>query len=336
MIAWLPFHRSANIASIRLRCLYPIQHLKLLGIESELFDYANIENYHTIIFVKAYSAEDIVLAEKLKEKGKQIIFDICDNHSAINMDDIQYIDKVNRLNKMLSIADKVTVPTHELGVLLKAQNFLVVPDALENISPSFPISPLAIKNNLSRIWKQVFNQKPPLRLIWFGNAGDESPRNGMHDLKHIENDLLAVKSKTPFRLDVLSNCETTFNKLFSSSSIDIHFHKWNPKKFRTLMYHADICLIPVTKNSITQGKSANRVITSLLLNTPVIADSIASYQAFKPFIHTGSWAQNIISISQNSAKEKQRVLLGKDFIFEKYTPENIAKQWAKAIDIPSP
>lgn len=305
-----------------------------MGIKSELFDDTNIDQYDTVIFIKAYSAENIALAEKLKEKGKQIIFDICDNHSAIDTKASQHEDKVTRLNKMLSIADKVTVPTHELGVLLNTQDFLVVPDALENIKPTYPVSPLAIKNSFNRMWQRTLYRKPPLHLIWFGNAGAASPINGMYDLKRIENELLEVAKVVPFRLDVLSNCEATFKELFESSALNIHFKKWNQKCFKALMYNADISLIPVTENSVTRGKSANRVITSLLFDTPVIANRIVSYEPFEPFIHIENWTQNILSIYQAPDKEKQRTALGKAYIFEKYKAENLAKKWAEAINTP--
>jgi len=52
-----------------------------------------------VVFSKAYTNKDIVIAERLRAGGTKIVFDLCDNHFLLGE------DRNARLKKMFELAD---------------------------------------------------------------------------------------------------------------------------------------------------------------------------------------------------------------------------------------
>ncbi|MBW4644620.1 MAG: glycosyltransferase [Goleter apudmare HA4340-LM2] len=83
MLIWKTNDLNINIASVRYRCLLPLQYLELIGYNSCVYAKNEQIKFHNksdiIIFVKSFSAHDLDLAQKANKAGMPIILDICDN-----------------------------------------------------------------------------------------------------------------------------------------------------------------------------------------------------------------------------------------------------------------
>jgi hypothetical protein len=189
-----------------------------------------------------------------------------------------------------------------------------------------------LRNGLKNIKSVLTNQPKTINLVWFGNAGNKEPSSGLYDLKKIEHELAETSKKLPIRLNITSNNKGIYRELFGECKIETQYHDWSLKKFPKLMSTMDLSLIPITINNITNGKSPNRVITSLLHGVPVIADLIPSYKQFENDIMNGNWSENIQLYSRNRAIHINKAEIAKERILNQYSCKTISQSWIKAIN----
>ncbi|HEV3365572.1 MAG TPA: glycosyltransferase, partial [Acidimicrobiia bacterium] len=105
------------------------------------------------------------------------------------------------------------------------------------------------------------------------------------------------------------------------------FRRWSTRTFRSIMNRADICLLPISLNPFTACKTSNRVVTSLTLGVPVVADLIPSYEEFVPYILVSNWEQHLERYASSRELRQQHVREGQEFIARRFAPEAIAEQW---------
>ncbi|HVJ82191.1 MAG TPA: hypothetical protein VNC50_14080, partial [Planctomycetia bacterium] len=255
LVGWLPSAPTRELAGARLRCFLPLQYLAARGVAGEIFDPARSDRYDVCVFQKRYAEEDLRLAAELKWSGRRVILDQCDNHLYDPERRPVYQERAERLRRMLALADLVTVPTPELGRALGAP-FAVVDDALD------PVTPPTLKQRALALLQNARRRK---RLLWFGNAGHDYPPFGLIDLARILGDLNQVAERCSIELLVISNDEAAAARATAGASFPVLYRRYETATFQSLARTADLCLLPVTENDFTRGKSVNRPALALRL-----------------------------------------------------------------------
>jgi hypothetical protein len=316
VIAWKPARPTPEIASVRLRCYRPLEYLRAAGWTCEIFDRTQMHRYRIVIFQKAYGEEDLAIAAHLRGIGVRTVFDLCDNHF------VGPLDRTERLRRMIDSVDAVTVATAELAKVT-GRRAHVIDDALDTVERDWR----------SRLRRMAFRGKTrrPLRVAWFGNAGQEDPPFGLIDLGRIRPQLEALHSRRPLHLTVISNSRASFNRFLGGARFPLGYHDWDNRLYQRILRGQDLCVIPISVNAVTRCKTVNRLALSLLLGVPAAADSIPSYEELRPFALLGDWDDGLYDYLLDDARRWAAVRLGQRYLRAKYTPERVVEQWAAVL-----
>jgi hypothetical protein len=326
-IAWKSLG-GIKSASFRYRALLPCKYLKHEGWPCEIFNYRNLDKYKLVVFQKLYDDESLNLVQILKSQGVITVFDLCDNQFQNQLNDTPSVlsDRRERLQKMIDSVDMISVSTPELKKVIGSKTDkipVVIDDAIE--VPHLHIlgkGYLKLKETFKRI------QNNSLNIVWYGTAGIKNPPYGMIDLAEILPSLEKIHKEIPINLTVISNSKSIFKNYFSSPKIPVKYYGWKLATFPYIFSQNDVCLIPVNLNPLTQCKTSNRLILSLLFNVPVIADKIPSYEEFNEFVLFSDWEMNLRKYAFNQTLRQQHVKKGKEYILSKYDKNRVVSQWS--------
>lgn len=326
-IAWKPFINDANVASARLRAFVPCRYLKEAGWRCEIFDPKNLDAYELVIFQKAYDEESLALVESLRTRGVKTVFDLCDNHF-YNPDDLPVLrERAERLRRMITAVDAVSVSTPELGKLIDG-GCVVIDDAVE--VPRSNTLGAAVEHLPDRV--ENIQSPHPLRVVWYGGAGSENPPFGIIDLPRAFPYLEALHTQTPLELTVISNNQEWFQKYAGNVSFPARYCEWRLDTFAQIFPRQDVCIIPMALNPLTTCKTNNRLVLSLLMGVPVIADKIPSYAEFQEFVLFGDWPNNLRTYASDPELRRQHVQAGRRYIRSKYNKERVISQWSALLE----
>jgi hypothetical protein len=280
-----------------------------------------MDRYRTVIFQKAYSEEDLDIASHLRGLGTRTVFDLCDNHfyNPTGRDD--YRARADRLQRMIDRVDAVTVATPELAKLVNRPS-TIIDDALDAVEPA----------GWSILRKILPRGRRPLRLVWFGNAGQDDPPFGLIDLARIRPQLELLHECRPIELTVISNSRASFNRYLDSVRFPVGYHEWNNARYQRILRRQDLCIIPVSPNPFTLCKTVNRLALALLLGLPVVADPIPSYEELRPFAFMENWQGGLHQYVRDIARQRAHIRAGSAFLRAKYTAERVVKQWTSVLD----
>lgn len=318
-VAWKPFTPRDDVASVRVRCLVPQQLMAGAGWRSEIFDPSSSESYDLVVFQKAYETADLDLAERLSSHGVRIVFDLCDNHFH-NPDGLpELAERAGRLGRMIELADAVTVSSPRLVDLVEKDPVFLVDDALDPV-----IAPARARRPGRRA------RKGGARLVWFGHAGSDNPRFGLVDLGGIVPDLNRLHSHLPIDLTVVTNSKVAYRRHLAPAGFPTRYVPWKLRTFASVLAGADMTLLPITVNPFTICKTSNRIVTSLMLGAPVVADLIPSYEEFAPYVLVGNWEAQVARYTREPELRRHHVEEGGAFIRRRFAPEVIAEQWSRA------
>jgi hypothetical protein len=323
-IAWKSFSDSPDKASARLRSFLPCRYLREAGWRCEIFEGSNVASYELVIFQKAYDEESIMLAKSLTGRGVKTVFDLSDNHF-YNPDDLPALRKrAARLCRMIETVDAVSVSTPELGKLIKHEDCVVIDDVVDAPQSNAVLSALSNLRerlrNISSAW--------PLRVVWYGNAGAENPPFGLIDLPRALPHLEALNTQTPVELTIISNSEELFRKYLGKVSFPVRYYEWSHDTFPRIFRRQDLCIIPVASNPFTVCKTNNRLVLSLLMGVPVVADEIPSYGEFRDFVLFSDWQNSLRAYAADQELRRQHVLRGQRYIRAKYNKGRVVSQWS--------
>ena len=322
-IAWKPFSANPDRASARLRSFLPCRYLREAGWRCEIFEPANVGSYDLVIFQKAYDEESIRLAQSLTDRGAKTVFDLSDNHF-FNPDDVPALrERAERLRRMIKVVDAVSVSTPELGKLIEHGDCVVIDDVVE--AP--PENAFSLLSDLKE-WFTHFLSARPLRIVWYGNAGPDGPTFGLTHLPGVLPHLEALSAQTDLELTVISNSEELFRKHLGTVSFPVRYYEWNHETFPRIFRRQDVCIIPVAANPFTACKTNNRLVLSLLLGVPVIADPIPSYEEFRDFVLFSDWTHSLQTYANDTELRRQHVRRAQRYIRAKYTRERVVSQWS--------
>ncbi|HEY9768117.1 MAG TPA: hypothetical protein V6C71_06350 [Coleofasciculaceae cyanobacterium] len=326
MIAWKS-PGGIKSASFRYRAFLPCKYLRQKGWSCEIFNYKNLEKYQIVVFQKLYDRENLELVKILKSKGVITIFDLCDNHFYYRLEDaLALAERTERLQTMLELVDVVSVSTPELKNLIGGKTDkipVVIDDAIE-----LPRLNILSKEYLKLRQKITKIKNNCLNIIWYGNAGTTNPPYGMIDLVKVLPSLEKLNQNIPLSLTVISNSKTSFKQYVSSAKIPVKYHPWQLSSFPYIFSQNDVCIIPISLNQLTRCKTNNRLVLSLLLGVPVVADKIPSYEEFSEFVLFSNWEKNLHRYALNSMLRQQHIEQGKEYIVAKYNRNRVVSQWS--------
>src|SRR5262249_44657517 len=173
-----------------------------------------------------------------------------------------------------------------------------------------------------------WSRRRPLRLIWFGNAGEVSPPFGIVDLARLVPVLEAMHVRQPLSVTVVSNSRAAFERHLAEVRFPIHYHEWVTARFVRLFRRHHLCLIPVNINPFTVCKTVNRLALSLLLGIPAVADWIPSYEELRECAFFGDWQQSVASHASDPSLGHLQVRKARAYLRAKYTPRRVVQQWS--------
>lgn len=262
-IGWFPAGDFKN-ASVRLRSYYIIDFLKNEGIEVKIND----TSPDVLIFQKCLSEDKLEVALLAKKKKKHLIYDISDN---VRSDMNKYRQAFNIAKTFITTSDKVVVN----GVGLK-KYFLdkFRKDAFIIEDPYPPEAPKIKKkhhgSDPSLVWHGYFKNMlmyvfgqfmSPFDIKLWKKSGLEKPI----DFRKIGQKLITV-SEPEMSLRFLANRPTY---LYPSTY---------PKAIK-LIIKGDIGIAPLRLWDVDCfGKSANKIVSYMMLGLPTIASPIPAYE----------------------------------------------------------
>lgn len=260
---------ESNLASIRLRTAVGITAARALGIESLVSDGKTNHNVAAIVVGKLDYITDTGRSERwlcrlkhLKENGTKIVVDYTDNHIATaSLAASFYREAIN-------ISDLVVTSSHKLFEHVKnytGRDSIVLDDPIE-----------------VSIYKPIAKKNSTKTALWFGHAS-----NLPYLFDYLVNQ---YKSITNRRLIVMTNTHQFpdhYVELLDTPNLrnlEILVVPWSKKDLITAASISDFCLIPAgLDDSRKSGASSNRLLTSLALGLPTLADQLDSYTPFKKY-----------------------------------------------------
>ncbi|HVL06287.1 MAG TPA: hypothetical protein VM388_09870 [Acidimicrobiales bacterium] len=314
-VRWVPAAYTEAIASARLRCYRPARALAEAGWNSRILTRHLPSRPDVVVFQKAYGPAHLALASRMQRRGAAVVFDLCDNHFYATSDDPRSAERVERLRRMIGLADVVTASTPTLASRIDHPRVVVVDDAIDVAGPALDASPVTRR-----------------RLVWFGNAGSEAEHYGMADLGAILHDLSQVAKTVSCELVVVSNSAPAFERYVGGSGLEARYQPWTPASVERALRSADIALLPVQANEFTLCKTANRVVTSLLHGLATVAGRIPSYEEFSPYIRFESWQEHVGAYLADPELRAGDVAGGQAYIADRFPPGHLGEQWAGALE----
>lgn len=325
IVAWKTIGNE-NVASSRLRAFLPIRYLKDKKdkrYKVEIFDRKKMDSYSCVIFQKTYDIETVEMAKRLRRMGIKTVFDLCDNHFYCSSNSPEEQKRINLLTEMINTVDLVTVSTPQLGRLIPNKPHIVIDDAIEYYESNF------WKDNF---WAWKIRNDKTKRIVWFGNAGSESPRFGMIDIQKVLPALKKISKIFSISLTIISNSKSLFDKYIGKTDFPTRYIEWKRTSYFYQLKQHDICVIPADLNPFTEVKTNNRVITALQAGLGVVADRLPSYAEFEKMILFENWEENIVKYIEDESLKQHYVSQAKDYIEQRYGKNHTVKQWESLFD----
>jgi len=326
-VGWKPKSSSKDVASVRFRCLSPMEELQRSGFEIELYSEESdaADRYAAVIFSKLYSAADQKLAEKLRAKSVKTILDLSDNHFYNPNNLPEYVTAAANMRKMSELVDRVICCSSHLAQVVSQEAKLrrpplVVGDAVEQmILPLDASSPFAERG------------KNPFRILWFGSHGSPNAPAGMEDILRIRTHLQAAHAMTKSELTVLSNNAEKYRALEPKIGIPSTYLEWSDGTLMSALAKTNLVVIPVSVNPFTKCKSNNRAVTALWHGVPLIADRIPAYEDLRNFLFLDDWEAGFKHALAGSREIQIRTTAGSAYVRQNFNISRIAGEWRRAL-----
>ncbi|MBL8546121.1 MAG: hypothetical protein JNL81_06635 [Hyphomonadaceae bacterium] len=324
LVGWKPKSDDPSVASVRFRCLSPLNALREQGFPVEVFDPARAAEYSLVVFSKLYDAENVKLARSLTSQGIKTVVDLSDNHFYNPYDLPAYKTAGAQLREMIDTVSGVICCSAHLAKTVSREltlrrPALVVGDAVEAI-------------DLGDSSRSAFARPEgePFRILWFGSHGSPNAPAGMEDLLTVRGRLDAAAQRAPVELVVVSNDRAKFEALRPQLNIESRYVEWDGAKFGGELARANVVIIPVNANPFTLCKSNNRLATALWYGVPVLADRIPAYDELAPFAFIDDWEAGMRHCMASSREAQLRTMAGSAYVRTRFNIREIAAQWRQA------
>lgn len=214
-----------HLASYRYRIKIPSDYLKSQGHKVVI---GKPENADVGVFSKHFNAMDAEIARQPTRYG-QVVFDVCDYH----------LEGPHRAHyeRMMNIADQITVGTDEMARLIKKEmghESTVIHDPYEFL-------------------EREPNYREGLNLLWFGHPSNLSPL-----------------------IFEIENCRISgyWLKVISQPNSLIPCVPWSMDAMYKGLEETDIVIIPQEDTKANRCKGANRMVESIRAGRFVIANDL--------------------------------------------------------------
>jgi len=327
LIGWKPKSEDPAVASVRFRCLTPLQDLQRQGFPVELYRPERASQYDLVVFSKLYARAEQELARELKAGGATLALDLSDNHLYNPRGLGQYETAAADLRAMSKIVDQLICCSSALAGYMSAELKpsaapIVVGDAVEgHVLPADAASP--------------FEPGPDgkFRIVWFGSHGSPNAEAGMTDLLRLRGRLEHASRIRDCELVVLSNSQDLYDELAPQLPIPSRYRDWNEASFMEELARANLIVIPITPNPFTKCKTNNRLATALWYRIPTLSDRIPAYDDLREFAFLGAWDEGFDHALSFSRESRIRTEAGAAFVRSNFNTLNNAADWRRAFKL---
>lgn len=296
-LVFLTNKKDKNTASFRLRCSRVVEGLKFNGINAKI--YSGSERPDKVVFSKFYDSNALEFAKYFKRQyGSKLYLDLCDNHFYSQKTDDLFRMRIQDLIKMIEAVDIVVVSSEYLKKVVLDKTAIKKP--IYVIEDLVEFSSLELPFHLKKIVKYFFYlayafflkfsfNKTRLKIVWYGNHGSRYAEGGMEDIKFLKHTLESLNKNNKVLLTIISNSYWKYRAVIKEVNVPSFYLPYDYEYISFGLSRNDICVIPVTRNEFTLGKTANRLTTALAHSLQVYADAIPSYQSFKNISYLNKW-----------------------------------------------
>ncbi len=307
---------DSNLASVRLRTALGIKSAQALGHESFVSD-AKIDQVVDAVIVgkldyitdSARPARWLKRLKTLKQRGTQIIVDYTDHHMVTNS------PAANFYKEVINLSDLVITSSKKLSEHIRThtgKKTIILDDPIE-----VPIcKPITRKNGIKT-------------ALWFGHAS-----NLPYLFDYLVNH---YKSRANRRLIVMTNLHPlpeNYIALLDAANLinlEILVVPWNKKDLQTAASISDFALIPAgIDDPRKSGASSNRLLTSLAMGLPTLADQLDSYTSLKSYF-ADIKTTNIDDMFDNPEHWFEKVESAQRIIDRNNTVQSAERRWRQAI-----
>lgn len=324
------------MASARIRCLNTLGQLGKQHYPAELYSEKNESDYRIVVFSKAYTNKEIVIARRLRDRGTKIVFDLCDNHFLLGE------DRNARLKEMFELADHWVVSSEALGKVVTStmgsvKPLTVIEDAVEETLSGSKADIVGwVKAHIELYKLDQFisanHVNRTTHLVWFGNHKAGYKDSGLAHVNKIRPVLEKVNQSDALALTVISNSRNVFDQVFTDWQLPVFYLNWSAHTFYKAMKRHKIAVIPIDVNEFTNVKTNNRIALSLFLGLGVVADGIDSYQEFSGCSFLDGWESGLRSYLEQPELLDEHVQCARRLIQEKFSIEIIAGKWRELFE----
>jgi hypothetical protein len=335
-IGWKPQNYERRVASARIRCLNTLRQLGKQHFPAELYREKNEADYRIVVFSKAYTNKEIVIARRLRDRGTKIVFDLCDNHFLLGE------DRNARLKEMFELADHWVVSSEALGKVVTStmgsvKPLTVIEDAVEETLSGSKVDIVGwVKAHIELYKLDQFisanHVNRTTHIVWFGNHKAGYKDSGLAHVNKIRPVLEKVNQSDALALTVISNSRNVFDQVFTDWQLPVFYLNWSAHTFYKAMKRHKIAVIPIDVNEFTNVKTNNRIALSLFLGLGVVADGIDSYQEFSGCSFLDGWESGLRSYLEQPELLDEHVQCARRLIQEKFSIEIIAGKWRELFE----
>lgn len=322
-VSFGPLYRNArgkvtsDLASTRYRALLPARYLAGRGHEVQMVTsdesfwseakYAQITG-EAVVFGKSLDERNESVAVALRNAGRRVIFDICDNHFDTPTLGAHY-------RRMIELADDVVASTQTMADIVRSvcgREARVIFDPLEG--------------NRSAV--RFATDHSPVRLMWFGHPLNlDTLRAVMPELQSVARDraisLAVVTSPGPW-------LEQEREFWSNAANLKVTPINWSMEAMEQQFAACDIVIIPSLSNDRKNVKSPNRLTESIWAGRLAIAYPIPSYLEFADYAVIATDFDTAIRDALASPQAHvARIAEGQEYLAQTYSVPVIGDQWER-------
>lgn len=307
----------ATLASTRYRVMLPGMQLARRGFDVRVFPRpeagwgstaADDIPLGATVFSKSFSADNVELAARLKQRGHPVVLDLCDNHFG-------HPQFGPQLHALCGLADRIVAATETMAEAIReatGRDSVIIGDPVEGPRGEPVFAP----------------RFPAIRLLWFGH-----PSN-LDSLRAAAGQLAAAAGRYPLHLTILTQVDGSVERLGTEIAasapgrIECLARPWTADATWRELETCDLVIIPSIVDDRRSVKSPNRLLETIWAGRLAIAHPVPSYQKFAGYCRIGDdLAEGIAWAVENQADVLQRLRAGQDAIAFDHSPWKIAADW---------
>ena len=292
-------------ASSRIRIVTPSNGMEKLGFDGGFNKPANSDSIGVI------SKTSI---QHWNPKCKKMIWDVCDNYFSDRRRS-QALQLLKKCHAVTTTTNKLKEVIEDECKKLKIDKKIFIID-----------DPVFYEFN-----EPSFAPKDVLKVTWYGNDGNlqyaDWNKLVFGPLKERQNELPPIK----FTVIIRNGTMPSGVNFLNGESRNV---KWTERIQRTIASKSDFIILPINpEHPFTIGKSHNKLVDGLACGTMVLASAQDSYLKFSDYAYVNdNFVDNMIECLNNPAQTLERIRLGQEYIQQKLSDINIAKQWIEVVE----